>query len=180
MGLMVKDNGGGDFEKIPTGVHSAVCSKYYDLGMQPGFEGSTVHKVVILWELAEKYKTGELAGKQMRVSKTYTSSLGSKANLRKDLESWRGRPFTEAELQGFDLDNILGKQCTLNLTETISKAGKKWTGVAAIMPPLKDAKRITAETPADYVPEWIKKLLDMQLPEAEQELPPPADDDIPF
>ncbi len=180
MGLTVRDPGGGDFERVPTGVHSAVCARYYDLGMQPGFEGQPTHKVVMLWEIDERYQAGDYAGNRMRVSKTYTASLSSKANMRKDLESWRGRPFTEQELEGFDLDKILGAQCTLNLTEVTTKAGKKWTTVAAIMPPLKGVETMVPETPADYVPEWVKKILDTQADTVSPEGQMPADDDIPF
>ena len=40
-----------------------------------------------------------------------------KANLSKDLTSWRGRPFTEDEKKGFDISNLVGKVCQINVIE---------------------------------------------------------------
>ncbi len=180
MGLTVRDPGGGDFERVPTGVHSAVCARYYDIGMQPGYEGKPEHKVVLLWEVEWRFTEGELVGQRARVTEKYTASLGKKANLRKMLESWRGREFTEQELEGFDLDKILGKQCTLNLTEVTTKDNKPWTKVSAIMPPLKGAEMMVPETLSNYVPEWIKKIMDTQADAVSPEGQMPADDDIPF
>jgi len=166
MSIIAKDSGGGDFEPIPAGMHNAVGARVYDLGQQPGFNpGSFAHKVVILWELATRYQTGELAGKQMRVSKTYTLSLSEKANLRHDLESWRGRAFTEQELDGFDVEKVVGAPCTLNLVETVNpKTQKRYVKVAAVMPLMAGAERLTPETPADFVPEWIQRLLTTAQP----------------
>lgn len=161
MSIIAKDTGGGDFEPIPSGMHNGVGAKVFDLGNQPGFNpGQFAHKVVILWEIATRYTTGDYKDQRMRVSKTYTLSLSEKANLRHDLESWRGREFTEDELQGFDVEKIIGAPCTLNLMESVNpKTQKRYVKVAAVMPPMAGAERLTPETTADYVPEWITKLL---------------------
>ena len=42
-------------------------------------------------------------GRRFQLRKDYKNSLHEKAGLRKDLEAWRGRRFTDAELAGFDL-----------------------------------------------------------------------------
>jgi hypothetical protein len=70
---------------------------------------------LISWELPEE--TIEIEGKQVPIttSRFYTNSLGEKANLRKDLESWRGRVFTDDELRRFDLESILSKPCMLTI-----------------------------------------------------------------
>ena len=59
----------------------------------------------------------EVDGKEMPVttSRFYTNSLGEKANLRRDLEGWRGRAFTDDELQRFNLTTILGVPCMLTI-----------------------------------------------------------------
>lgn len=178
----VKDNG-QDFERPPVGTQRAVCIKVFDLGLQPGFQGVMTHKGVILWEIDSRMEKGEAAGKRFTVSKTYTASLNEKANLAKDLQSWRGRPFSEEEKKGFDLDKIVGKNCLLNLVETTTKAGKTWIAIAAVMPPMKGMEPMVQETPAEYVPQWVSKLLH---PEATEQVydtgdGPGADDsDIPF
>lgn len=115
-----QDNGGGDFEQPPVGTHVARCVKIIDIGTQKGeYQGKATSKrqCIIGWELpTELMSEGELAGKPFTVSKFYTASLGEKANLRKDLANWRGRDFTEQELQGFESKNILDKTCLVGLT----------------------------------------------------------------
>ena len=50
-----------------------------------------------------------------QASKFYTNSLNEKANLRRDLESWRGKSFTDEELDKFDLESIVGRPCLLSI-----------------------------------------------------------------
>ena len=97
------------------GNWSAICIRVIDLGTQDGeFQGKpkSSRQCRIVWELNDQFDDN---GKPLIIQRTYTSSLSEKANLRKDLESWRGRPFTAEELTGFDVKNILGKPCLLNL-----------------------------------------------------------------
>ena len=42
-------------------------------------------------------------------------SLNERSNLRRDLQAWRNRPFTEEELQAFDLTKLLGVTCKINV-----------------------------------------------------------------
>lgn len=129
-----QDNG-GDFEQPPVGTTAARCIQIIDLGTQRGeYQGkaNVRRQNIIGWELPNNLQSdGEYAGKPFRVSRFYTASLGKKANLRKDLENWRGREFTEQELQGFDPHNILGKCCLLALTPN-DKGRVRVTGVMAL------------------------------------------------
>lgn len=129
MGIIVKDSGGQDFEVPSVGVHRAICITVDDLGLQPGFNqgDNPKEQVFVLWELEEK----DSKGKHFTIGKFYTKSIHEKSTLGKDLVSWRGRPFTEAERAAFDLDNIKGKPCQLNLVPT--PAGK--VKVQAVMYP---------------------------------------------
>jgi hypothetical protein len=88
---------------------------------------------MIIWEVpAHKNNNGET----LTISKFYTLSLHEKSNLGTDLASWRGRPFTETEKRGFDITNLLGVSCYLNVME--GKNGRP--RVATIMPLPKDEK----------------------------------------
>ena len=117
--MIVKDTGNGNFEQAPAGTHLGRCIKLIDLGTQEGeYQGQATFKrqIIIGWELpSELMQNGEYAGQPFTVSKFYTASLSEKANLRKDLENWRGRAFTDEELRGFDMKNILGKPCMLSI-----------------------------------------------------------------
>jgi hypothetical protein len=100
------------------GTHVARCVKIIDLGTQHGeYKGEPTRRnqVLITWELPEEMI--EVDGKEIPVttSRFYTNSLGEKANLRRDLEGWRGRAFTDDELKKFDLENIIGKPCMLTI-----------------------------------------------------------------
>ena len=129
------DAGGGDFEQPPTGTHIARCIKVIDIGTQKGeYQGQANirRQCIIGFELSNELMTeGDYKGKPFVTSRFYTASLSEKANLRKDLENWRGRAFTEEELKGFESKNILGKPCMLSLTEN-DKHKVRITGIMAL------------------------------------------------
>src|SRR6476646_4032953 len=119
-------NNGVMRELIPAGNYIARCYQMIEIGTVDEFVmGKPVRakKVRIGWELPTELKVlREEKGEQpLVISKEYTLSMNEKANLRKDLKSWRGRDFTEDELRAFDITNLLGVPCMLNI---IHKAGK--------------------------------------------------------
>lgn len=140
MALMAKETG-GDFELAPEGVHNAVCTKIIDLGLQEStYNGVTSlkRKVLIEWELAdEKRKDGE----PFLVASRYTLSLGKNAQLRKVLQSWRGKAFTKEELAGFDLEKVLGAPCQVQIVHTEAANGNTYANVESIMPLAKGATK---------------------------------------
>ena len=174
MAIIAKDDGGGPREKPEPGLHNAVCSKMFDLGIQEGFGGKPQHKVVIYWELEETMQTGDYAGKRFVLSRTYTLSLNEKASLRRDLESWRGKGFTEQEVNGFDIEVLIGVPCTINVIHD-DKSGR--AKIAGIMPKQKTAEALTPELPDDFCPPWIAEALGKTPPE---EAAADFDSDIPF
>lgn len=127
------NSGGGDFEQCPAGSFAARCYQIIDLGRQTfewKGEVKQAPKVRITWELNEMMADG----RPFSISKEYTNSIGDKANLRKDLEAWRGRPFTEKEKNGFSLENVLGAPCLLGVVHKPSKDGSKtYANVGSVM-----------------------------------------------
>ena len=101
MGFIATDAGGGNFKRVPQGVHIGRCYSLIDLGTQvsDGQYGlKEQHKIRIGWELFGEDEDGQpltvdVDGKQMpmTISKSYTVSLHEKSNLRKELAAWRGR-----------------------------------------------------------------------------------------
>jgi hypothetical protein len=173
MSLTAKENGGGkSFEIIEEGTHPAVCYGMVDIGEQKtnyNGEEKSADKIIILWEVSDATIT--IDGKEMPrgISKTYTNSLHEKAGLRKDLKSWRGKEFTEAELAGFNLENIIGAPCLINIVHT-EKDGRTYANISSIMalpkgmpkPQMVNPKLIfnmDTATEADLkkLPEWIQK-----------------------
>lgn len=98
----------------------------------------TSNKVRIGWQIASERLEIERDGKTESlprvIGKEYTLSLSEKATLRKDLEAWRGVPFSEKELESFDITNILGVECLIAVIQKESKtAGKgKYNVVSSV------------------------------------------------
>ena len=176
MALTAKDKGGGDYEPIPEDLHLAVCYGIWDLGTQYSETWhQSSHKVVIVWELPEIRGDFERNGKMVSlpraISKQYRLSLHKKAGLRKDLESWRGKKFSDDELsKGFDLKKLLGVPCQIQVLHNKSDEGKIYSNISAIIkaPP---GTKIETENPITFfsfeenvdipsnTPEWIEKLI---------------------
>ena len=140
MSLIVEDKG-GNFERCPTGMHLARCYRIVDLGTQKSeYMGQTkyLHKLMLGWEIHGMHDDGTPIkmndGRPFGIFKNYTMSWSEKANLRLDLQSWRGRPFTQEEMRRFDLKNVLGAWCMLNVIERPGQDGKTYTNVAGVTP----------------------------------------------
>ena len=171
--IIAKAEGGGhkDFDPIPAGVHVAVCYGLFDIGTQKKeWKGEVKfqRQVIICWELPDERidieKDGKAQNLPRAISNHYTLSLGEKANLRRDLENWRGKPFTDTELSGFSLKNILGKACQLQVVHKPKRDGGVWANISAVMALPKGVKPPEAENPLklwaigddeEGVPPWI-------------------------
>ena len=137
MAFVIKDSGGGDFEGHPAGVFASRCIRIVDLGTQDEtFEGKPKkqRKVIFFFETSEMMTQGELAGKPFIMNREFSVSLGEKATLRKCLESWRGRKFTQVELDGFDIVNVINKPLMLNIVAYTKGNKKEGVKIDAMMP----------------------------------------------
>ena len=123
-------------------MHLARCYRIVDLGTQKTeYLGQVkyLHKIMVAWELHGTDDNGQPIkmndGRPFSIFKNYTLSWSEKANLRLDLQSWRGKPFTPEEMRRFDLKNILGAWCMLNIIEEPSKTGNKiYSNVDGVTP----------------------------------------------
>ena len=139
MGLTISDSGGGDFTPAPAGNHVARCISIIDLGTHHNEMYNTDRtQVFIQWELPNE--TIEIDGeeKPFTIGTFYTASLSEKANLRKDLESWRGEAFTADQLAGFNIEKLAGVPCLLNVTHKKKQNGSTRAVVSSVTPLLKD------------------------------------------
>jgi hypothetical protein len=121
-----------DFKPAPEGLHHAVCVDIIDLGIVDTGGFGPKHQLRLVWEIEATTETGE----RFTCRKQYTVSLHEKANLRKDLKDWRGKDFTSAELEGFDIDKLLGAPCQI-LIKHVEKEGNVYGNVATILKPAK-------------------------------------------
>lgn len=125
-----------NFTPAPAGAHRSVCIGFLDLGTQKTeYQGQTSHKrlIRIRWELCDELMPD---GKPFTISKRYTWSMSDKATLRKDLESWRGKPFEKADFgpSGFDTKKLLGVPCLITIVHADGANGSyaKITGISPL------------------------------------------------
>ncbi len=162
----------------PAGTHVARCFSIIDMGTQTSEymgESKDLHKVRVTWELPEeKAVFKEENGEQPFVlSKDYTLSLYEKANLRKDLESWRGKQFTEQELMGFDISRLIGVPCLLSVVHKTTDKGKTFANISSVSSLAKGMKCPEQINPSvEYsindkdndvfrsFPEWLQKKIE--------------------
>lgn len=136
---IVAKNSGTTFELPPSGNHVARCYSMVEIGtVTDDYMGvpKSLPKVRISWELPYKKKVfnPENGEQPFSVNKEYTISMHEKSNLRQDLESWRGKGFTDQEAKGFDITKLLGKSCMLNVIHNVSKSGNPYAAIASITP----------------------------------------------
>ena len=167
-------------ELHPAGMTQGVCIGVYDIGLQAtNFQGveKVQRKVIFLWETTKK----DSGGSPFIMAKKYTASMFDKANLRKDLESWNGKKYTDEQAKKVDIELFNGKNGLLNI---VHSDDEKYANVAGItplmegMPPIK----ATITTLPDGLKKWIDKMRSeaVEPMEAGHQAPPPhGDDDMP-
>jgi hypothetical protein len=136
----IEESKGGDFKPTPEGQHQMVCCRIIDLGTQKTeFNGEVKHqrKVLIGWEIpAERI---EVDGRDLPAIhyEKYTWSFHEKANLRKVLESWRGKRFKDEDFSGppngFHIKSVLGVPCYGQVIHETGANGKTYANLSSIM-----------------------------------------------
>lgn len=161
----------GNFEPCPVGTHIARCTGCVALGTQHSEMFADSNKIMLIWELPhERIQTKDGADMPMTISKEYTLSLNKKATLRKHLDTWRGKAFTEEELAGFDVAKVAGAPCQLSIIHVKTAAGDVRARVEAVMGLAKGMTCPPGEHPIvkyelemgqndvfQALPEWIRK-----------------------
>lgn len=210
MAITASDNGGKDFKKVPAGCHFAICNMVVDLGIQETTfkgESKSQHQIYLRWEVPDERvsyeKDGETVEGPCSIGSTYTLSLSEKANLRKVLENWRGKPFTPDELKGFDVTTIAGKCCQI-MVQHKESGGKTYANITGVMGTSRDQKERAKSAKSEVgvlvyslddhsgetherLPKWIKEKLESRIAapsvksvSANPGGEPDFDDDIPF
>jgi hypothetical protein len=180
MPITASNKGGTDFEPVPAGIHDAICYGVYDIGSHYSKNyGKLQRKVIIMWELPNERIEIDGVDKPRAINKWYTLSLSDLAHLRKDLESWRGVPFTEAELQGFDIAKLIGVPCQLQVMHNKTST-KTYANITTVIPWSKDKPKPQVENDRQYYsldddipipgncPEWVAKMINESYEKKEE------------
>lgn len=100
---------------VEAGLYPAVCYSLIDIGTQENtYQDKTNYqrKAILKFELLDEFDSDE---KRVVLSQIYNMSLSEMSKFRKHLKGWRGRDFTEEELNCFEPKNILGGNVILNV-----------------------------------------------------------------
>jgi len=165
-----------DFIQVEPGTYVARCYSMIEIGtVETEFNGEKkkAHQVNITWELPTETAVfkEENGPEPFVVSKTYNLSMHEKSTLRKDLESWRGKGYTEAEAKHFDITKLLGQPCILSIIHEPGKSdpSKNYVKISSISklmkgqecPPQVNQTRLLSFEDWDdnlfkVLPEWLQ------------------------
>lgn len=170
MSLIAKEK--SEYIPLPEGQYPAVISAVVDLGLQDCF-GSPKHQLLIRYEIPGLRNEHDGLSEPRVKWQFYTLSLNNKANLRRDLERIRGKGFTREELDGFDIMNILGSTCEIEIIHDYS-TGSPRDKIMDISKFRGDGNKPTSEleiiryTPEenenwDELPDWVREKIRNQL-----------------
>lgn len=144
MSITVK--AGGEFTPAPEGLWPGVCIDVVDKGVVQSKIYKPRHMIQIRWIMDAEPSLA--SGKPHMAVRSFGATLGEKSALRPFLEAWRGKKFTEDELQGFDVENLIGACGQVQILHNRSN-GTTYANVQAVVPyPRGLAKMIV---PADYI-----------------------------
>lgn len=124
------------FKPHPAGQFVAVCVDTISLGEKvdsgPNFPDKLSPKCALVFRTGEKNaETGDIVD----IAQEYTVSMGDKANLRKALESWRGKPYTQDQIdEGVPLHKLTGQPAYIGVAHKTSKNGRVYAFVQSMMP----------------------------------------------
>lgn len=172
MPIIIKETG-GNFTPAPEGTFLSVCVDVVDLGLVKttwNNNEKVVPKVRLVFALSEHMDDG----RPFLVAQQYTASLSEKANLRKALEAWRGRPFTADELKGFDVETVIGANAIVQVVHA-QRGDRTYANIQAIMKPMKGMPRLAA--PDSYVRVKNREPAPTAAPQRSANEPPPPNDE---
>lgn len=168
-------NAGKPLTPAPAGLHQAVCVDVVELGMVDSAWGPK-DTIELRWQVFPYDADGQPMvnpenGKPYMVVNRYNATLSPKSNLHKHLVAWRDRKFTQQELDDFDLDNVLGANCQLQIIHNVSDDGRTFANIQSIVPLGRGMQKFQ---PIDYT-----RMKDREGRNQPTQVQHP-DDDIPF
>lgn len=198
MGLKANVGGGKKFDPVEAGAWRAICVGYADLGTQTStYQGETKEgrKVMLFWDIPDQRVEIEGESLPRRISARYGLSLHEKANFRKVMDGWFGS-LSREQLTGFDLDQLIGKACLLNVIHEKKDDGRVFAKVAGVSPLPKGMQTPVQETPAikyqiedettgDFVvptnlPRWVQVIISESYEGRKAGFVVPDKDEAPF
>lgn len=153
--------------QIEEGTHLARCIGMIHLGTSEytyqGQKGRS-NKIRITFEFPTEthvWKEGEEA-KPFVVSSEYSLSFGTKSKLKPLLESWRGKKFTDEEIDEFDMTKLVGVPAMVSVIHN-DKGYATISSITKVPKGLECPPQVNKSTVLDYDENWSDELF-MTLP----------------
>ncbi len=195
----IKAYKGSEFKQPPVGQAVGICYQVIALGNQQ-FRDSVTPRVWIGFELPEHGIDTPNGKKPMTIGKEYALFLGGKSKLGEMLKTWRGKPFTDKELEAFEVTSIAGKignvaigaresdQSKREITLVLGLIKQQREAIEKGEIPSKPVNEIVVYSPDDHddamwakVPEFLKRKINERVQEEKDSVEtPPADDQADF
>lgn len=120
-----------DFILPPAGSFASNCFQVIDLGTQAtNYQGQAdeKHLIRIAWEMPDELiPSGSRQGQPFTIAQKFTFSMHEKASLRKLLESWRGKSFSDVDFEGppngFSTEKLIAAPGLINIMHKSSEQG---------------------------------------------------------
>jgi hypothetical protein len=131
------------WECVPPGVHNAICIDVLSFKAQRRKKDDEIFEtnvVFIVWLVYPKDQYGrpifDSNGEPFKVDRQFNPTMapGNKYGVRATLESWAGRELTIKEQNEYDLADLIGKPCDLDIETKQSAAGTVYPNVLAVSP----------------------------------------------
>jgi hypothetical protein len=136
--VTARDAGGG-FTPHSEGQFAMLCVDVVDLGISVqqfgDGEPQELPKVALVFASGERQPEKQNDESLTLVTAEMTNSANEKANLRKFLESWRGKSYSGEQIaEGLPLGKLHGKFALVSIEHVTTRKGRKFAKIKSISP----------------------------------------------
>lgn len=139
-------------EPVPSGTHLGICYRVMNLGTRLQEYMGTMKDhpdtlITLTFELPNEKKkftvksddgTEQEVEKPLVISREFVLSMGPKSNLRPFVEGIIGVKLTDEEAYAFNLEDLLGRPCLVNVIHKVSpKNGNTYANITTTSPLMK-------------------------------------------
>lgn len=148
--VTAKDSG-GSFTAHSEGQFAVLCVDVVNLGTKvetyADQEPREVPKVALVFASGERQEDKSLTF----VTTEMTVSANEKANLRKFLESWRGKSYTPEQAEaGLPITKLYGQSALISIEHVLTRKGRKFAKITSISPLPKAMPAPTVDVLGEY------------------------------
>lgn len=125
-----------EYKLPPDGPHPAICYQIVYVGTVPNLFPNAPNPMRKVIRLTFELHTDPMMddGRPYSISKEFTFSANENASLRKFIEAWRGKTYSDEELKqqgGLPISELVGQPAIINVSYT-DKGDKKYANISTV------------------------------------------------